>query len=299
MGRVFAAARGHNERMITRRAMLAISALAVTPACARAGTRRLEARLDRDLFFAPVRVAGGEGLFLIDTGAPVTVLDLAFAHRIGAPAQESQLLRGAGGVRAGWKAPAMTVTPAGGPSVRLTPSMTDLSRVAQGMGAPLAGVIGCDLLSGFVVTFDYRDGGVILAPPSPPPPGASRMRFGQTPYVACLATAGGRSVAAEFQIDTGSNTAVEFWRPFAEKAFPDVEAQPGGVLGVAGAERSRRGRVERLVLDGLTITDLEANFANETRPDDAGPAHGGILGGPAWRGLSVTLDFADRRFWAS
>ena len=53
------------------------------------------------------------------------------------------------------------------------------------------------------------------------------------------------------------------------------------------------------MLDGLTITDLEANFANETRPDDAGPAHGGIIGGPAWRGLSVTLDFPDRLFWAT
>jgi hypothetical protein len=286
--------------MISRRATLALPALAFLPACARAADgRTLAARLDRDLFFVPASAGSGSGLFLIDTGAPVTVLDLAFARRIGAPAEDRQLMKGAGGARAAWRAPPMTVTPQGGPSVRLTPSMTDLSRVAQGMGAPLAGVIGCDLLSGFSVTFDYRDGAVSLASSVRPPPGASRMRFSRTPYVACLATAGGRSVAAEFQIDTGSNTAIEFWRPFADKAFPDVEVSAGGVLGVAGSEQSRRGRVDRLALDGLTITDLEANFANETRPDDAGPAHGGIIGGPAWRGLSVTLDFPDRLLWAT
>jgi hypothetical protein len=195
----------------------------------------------------------------------------------------------------------MLVSLTGGPSGRVTPSVTDLSQIAAGTGLPLAGVIGCDLLSRFAVTLDYRRGEVSLALPGEllNPPGAMRMRVGATPYVPAEATAAGRSVAAEFQIDTGSNTAVEFWRPFADKAFPGVQGAAGGVLGVGGAERSRRGRVETLKVDGLTISDLEANFSNETRPDDAGPQHGGIIGGPAWRGLSVTLDFPDRLFWAA
>jgi hypothetical protein len=125
------------------------------------------------------------------------------------------------------------------------------------------------------------------------------MRFTGTPYVTAVASAAGRSAAAEFQIDTGSNTAVEFWRPFADQAFPDATVSNGAVVGVAGSERSRRGRVDTLRVGGFTITGLEANFANQTRPDDAGPAHGGIIGGPAWRGLSVTLDFPDRLFWAT
>jgi hypothetical protein len=286
--------------MIPRRLFLAAPAMALLPACARAGAAHvLDARLDRDLFFVEASAGGGEGLFLLDTGAPVTVLDLAFARRIGAQPRDQQVMQGAGGARAAWRGPMIELTPAGGPKVRLTPSMTDLSRVASGMGAPLAGVIGCDLFADFVLNLDYRDGRVSLARPGKPPIGASRMQFRRTPYVVCRATAAGRSVAAEFQIDTGSNTAIEFWRPFAERAFPGVQVTGGGVLGVAGAERSRRGRVDALMLDGLTITDLEANFANETRPDDAGPSHGGILGGPAWRGLSVTMDFPDRLFWAT
>jgi hypothetical protein len=272
------------------------------PACARAGAgHALQARLQGGLFLVAAAAEGAAGWFLLDTGAPVTVLDLATARAAGARAGDRQVLKGAGGERPAFRAHPMAVTLAGGPSATLTPSVTDLSAIARGTGLPLSGVIGCDLLARFAVTLDYRRGQVVLSPPGEllRPSGAVRMRVGRTPYVAATATAAGRSVAAEFQIDTGSNTAVEFWRPFADKAFPGVEATSGGVLGVGGAERSRRGAVETLRVDGLTITDLEANFANETRPDDAGPAHGGIIGGPAWRGLSVTLDFPDRLFWAS
>lgn len=300
MGRDLAAPLTHSSRMISRRSLLAAPAIALLPACARAaGAWTLGARLDRDYFLADAEVGGVRGLFLLDTGAPVTVLDLAFARAIGAKATDTQVLKGAGGQAAGWRLGEIELAPRGGPKARLSPSVTDLSGFSRGSGVPVAGIIGCDLLAKFVVTLDYRRGAVTLDKAVRPPPGASRMRFSRTPYVACMATAAGRSVAAEFQIDTGSNTAVEFWRPFAEQAFPGVQVRSGGVLGVAGSERSRRGRVDRLVLDGLTIIDLEANFSNETRPDDAGPAHGGIIGGPAWRGLSVTLDFPDRLFWAT
>jgi hypothetical protein len=42
---------------------------------------------------------------------------------------------------------------------------------------------------------------------------------------------------------------------------------------------------------------LQANFADMTRPDDAGPAYGGVIGGPAWNGLVLTLDFPQGRVW--
>jgi hypothetical protein len=287
--------------MISRRSLIAAPAAALLPACARAQPQVVRARLDRDFFFVEAKVAAQPGLFVIDTGAPFTVLDLAFARSIGAQPKDREVLTGAGGARAAWRAPVMGVSLVGGPTVRLTPWMTDLSYFASGIGAPMAGFVGCDLLGLYVLNLDYRAGRATLSDPRlvRAPPRASRMRFDSTPYVHATVHAAGRSVAAEFQIDTGSNTAVEFWRPFAQQAFPDVRVASGGVLGVAGAERSARGRVDSLVVDGLTISDLEANFSNETRPDDAGPAHGGIIGGPAWRGLSVTLDFPDRLFWAT
>lgn len=288
--------------MIDRRSLLAAPALALLPACARAAAPQgLQARLQGGLFLVAGAAERAQGWFLLDTGAPVTVLDLKTAEAAGARQADWQVLKGAGGERAAWRAHPMQVSLAGGPAARVTPSVTDLSQIAAGTGLPLAGVVGCDLLSRFGVVLDYRRGEVRLSPPGEllAPQGAVRMRVGRTPFVTAQATAAGRSVAAEFQIDTGSNTAVEFWRPFADKAFPGVQATSGGVLGVAGSERSRRGRVETLRVDGLTITDLEANFSNETRPDDAGPQHGGIIGGPAWRGLSVTLDFPDRLFWAA
>jgi hypothetical protein len=68
-------------------------------------------------------------------------------------------------------------------------------------------------------------------------------------------------------------------------------------MGVGGMTQTERGRLDALTVAGHVIAGPTANFADRTVPDDAGPAYGGVIGGPAWRGLILTLDFPHRRVW--
>jgi hypothetical protein len=179
--------------------------------------------------------------------------------------------------------------------------VTDLAATASAMSLPLAGILGMDFLRRFVLRLDYRAGRVNLgeAVPAAAPPDAAPLRLRALPYVVARVTRGGRTAQGEFQLDAGSNTAIEFWAPFAQQAFPDARGAPGEDMGVGGADRTLRGRVDRLELAGLRTSALTVNFADETRPADAGDGYAGVIGGPAWAGQAVTMDFPGRRLWVT
>lgn len=280
--------------MFSRRHLLAAAPLLVLgPGLARAADVRAEHR--GGLLFARGRIGRGEGLFLVDTGAPVSVLDEAFARSAGVKAQDDEVIRGVGGARIAARAQAAELALDGGPAVKVEASITDLAPVAARMGAPLAGIVGGDLLSGFVVTFDYARGVIGFAASGEARRGSVPVRIGRTPYVRAAAVYGAKRAEGEFQIDTGANTAVVLWRPFAEKAFPGAGTAAGAVQGVAGVSHARIGRLTALEVAGQRLIDLEANFADEVRPDDAGREHAGVIGGPAFAGRRITIDYPGQR----
>jgi len=151
-----------------------------------------------------------------------------------------------------------------------------------------------------VLRLDYGASEVRLSaadPDRPAPPGSAPLRAQPLPFVAAQVARSGRSAQGVFQIDTGSNTAIEFWAPFARHAFPDARGAPGQSIGLGGVETTDRGRIDVLEIAGRRITGLTVNFADEGRPDGADQAYAGVIGGPAWSGLALTLDFSGRRMW--
>ena len=281
--------------MISRRHLLA-----ATPAFAFAQAARaaeVQGELKGGLLFLRARIGAGEGVFLLDTGAPVTVLDHAFAALAKIAAERDEVIVGVGGARVAARAKAAELELEGGPAVRVEASITDLSLVTARMGVPLAGIVGGDFLSGFVATLDYARGTVALTTQAAAAmPAAVPLRFGRTPYVRATAVLGGVRAEGEFQIDTGANTAVVLWKPFAERHFPGAGAPTGAVQGVAGVSQARIGRLTALEFAGQRLAGLQANFADEVRPDDAGRDHAGVIGGPAFAGRRITIDYPGQRF---
>jgi hypothetical protein len=245
--------------------------------------------------------AGPPGVFLLDTGAGTTILDARFAGAAGVKLGDPIRLVGGGGAANARRAENVRLTLAGGGDIggEVDPTVADLTQIDRGMRTHLDGILGDDLLRRFVVTLDYRASVVRLDPPDSASAPADAVRMGGliVPFVAAHVQQGGRGADAEFQIDTGSNTAIELWAPFARRAFPDAAVTPGAGMGVGGFTQTERGRLDALVVAGHTITGPQANFADRTMADDAGPAYGGVIGGPAWRGLVLTLDFPHRRVW--
>jgi len=268
-------------------------------AAARAEEASVPGFLRGGLFFVRVAIGDGPpGLFLLDTGAATTVLDARFAGAAHVKLGDPTHIIGGGGATEARRAEDVALSVGARRGLLVDPVVSDLSQVRQGMGVPLDGILGDDLLQRFVVALDYRDGAVRLSTTSSAPPAdAAPMRMIATPFVAARVEAGGRAETAAFQIDTGSNTAIAFWAPFADVVFPQTPTVPGAGLGVAGATRSRLGRIDALTVAGRRIANPGANFADQVRPDDAQSDYGGVIGGPAWAGLVLTLDFPHRRVW--
>ncbi len=236
---------------------------------------------------------------MLDTGAQATVIDARAAARarlhLGRPVE----LEGRGGyVGARW-AQAVTLN-LGDATGRIDAVVADLGDEGRAMGVPLDGILGEDFLRRFVVTLNYRRQTVTLTPPQiapPPPADAVALRFSALPYARARVVRGDRSVEAEFQIDTGSNTAVEFWAPFAQQAFPGVHGAPGAGVGVAGEDAVMRDRIDRLEIAGHGSGPLAVNLADQSRPNGAGEDYAGVIGGPAWAGLVLTLDAPRGKLW--
>ena len=250
------------------------------------------------LIFVDVQVNGAAGVFLLDTGAAASVFDPRFAEAAGVHLGRARQIEGRGGDVAARQGQAVQLALAGGPRARVEPVVTDLSEASSAMGVPLAGILGEDFLQGFVLTLDYRDQSVAIARDAEVPTDATPIRFGRTPYVAAQVRLGGRTAGGDFEIDTGSNTAIEFWGPFAQSALGDARGTRDIGLGVAGESTIERGRVDALDVAGRRIVSPQVNFADETPPAaDAGAAYAGVIGGPAWNGLVLTLDLPHRRMW--
>ncbi len=251
------------------------------------------------LAFARVQVNGHEGLFLVDTGAPSSLVDSAFAARARLRLGQVQVLGGGGGFVDGRVADDVSVQAAGGPTLRLDPAVTDLSEIAAMFGHGLDGVLGADYFGRMVLTLDYRTGQARFAEPAAvrPPPGATRLRIISTPFIRAVAQAGDRRVEGSFQIDTGSNTAVSFYGPLARRAFPQVRGTPVPTVGLGGQSRSRMANLDRLDLAGRTLTNVEADYANEMQPDDSPGDFAGVIGGPAFAGRVLHLDYARSVMW--
>jgi hypothetical protein len=250
------------------------------------------------LIFVDVQVNGASGVFLLDTGAAASVFDPRFAEAAGVRLGRARQVEGRGGEVAARQGQAVQLALASGPQARIEPVVTDLSEASSAMGVPLAGILGEDYLQGFVVTLDYRDQSVSVGSAAADPADATPIRLGRTPYVAARVQLGGRSASGDFEIDTGSNTAIEFWGPFAKSALGDARGTRDIGLGVAGESTIERGRVDALYVAGRQILGPQVNFADETTPGaDAGPAYAGVIGGPAWNGLVLTLDLPRRTMW--
>lgn len=240
-----------------------------------------------------------EGRFLVDTGAAVSVLDEAFARRSGVAASRRETVTGPGGARLAWQGNPAAMQIVGGPTLTVSPSLLDLSPVARRMGGELCGLIGSDLLSHFIVALDYRTGRVRLLPAGalPPPASAAPMRVGRTPYVHATLVKTGVSKSVEFQLDTGANIALALFKTFAQTAFPAAQASAGAQIGVAGLTRTALGKIDALSIAGVQLLDLQADFADDLAPDDASRDYAGVIGGSAWRGRQIVLDYPGGRFW--
>lgn len=235
-----------------------ILALAAAPA-APAGACWFE----HGVVVVPAEVMGVAGDFILDTGAPRTVL--AETQAQGAGFAGTNLT---GEVRlAGRRVEAVAV------------AVEDIDVRTGLFPTPIAGVVGADVLKAYVVDLSLAPCRLALRHPGRAPPFAARTVLplawvGGVPAVAASVSDGPRTLTGAFALATGSDTPVRISDRLAAApgATPPREAYPYGVLRPKLRALSIAGRIAETLPSGL----LEA-------PDGA---LAGEIGAPllyAWR----------------
>ncbi len=165
-------------------------------------------------------------------------------------------------------------------------------------GKPVDGLIGFEVLSRFITTFDYAHSRVVLrTPQAPAPPALPGQRTipmifnGQHPMLDCAIA----NVATQCVADTGSRIGLSVLAPFlaAHPAIVPSNATAVGAngFGVGGAALGRLGRMS-LEIGGFTVPDVIADLSAQKRGAFADPFYGGNVGGAVWKRFTLTFDYA-------
>ncbi|HWG00020.1 MAG TPA: aspartyl protease family protein [Steroidobacteraceae bacterium] len=248
--------------------------------------------------YVEVRLDGrGPFRFELDTGG-ANVIDPAVAEDLGLARRGSTQVTGVGGASPASSFALVKTLQIG--SARLTNQVFVVFPIARtvGMahGIPMDGVVGYEVLSRFITTFDYGNGRIVLRMPGSyaPPADAAVVPialYGTQPQFAC----GIDGVPTTCTLDTGATQSLQLFMPF-------IAAHPGVVparltapgvsgFGVGGATIGRLGRVQTLSLGGLTLHDLIAEYPTRGEGAFAMPFIGANVGGAVWKRFTVTLDY--------
>ncbi|MGH6998780.1 MAG: hypothetical protein ACREEO_11310 [Phenylobacterium sp.] len=237
---------------------------AAIPAAAHAG--ETACWYEQGVIVAPASIAGLAGDYILDTGSAVTQLHETKAQGAGLvdPAQR-------GAVRIAG------LTLADRPF-----AVADLDARTYAFPTPIAGVIGADLLSGYVVDVSFAPCKVAIYPLAKAPrfAGGATLPLNTKSGVATARAAvsdGPRALAGDFVIATGADTAVRLAQDHA--SVPGA-AKPEDVLPYG----DRRAALRAASFAGALFENLQAGLT------PAGPATG-VLGAPLLARWRLRFDF--------
>ncbi len=166
---------------------------------------------------------------------------------------------------------------------------------------PLAGFIGYDLLSHFVVRIDYAHKKMTFTQPAafrPTPADGSVLPLTLDSNIPTVQARLDALPAGQFLIDTGdADAAVRLYGPYVaryalDKKYPHGMVSVGG--GIGGVSRARRTRVGSFTVAGLTLRNIPADFSLDTK-GGASQVNAGSLGSRLLSRFTLTFDYPHSR----
>jgi membrane-associated protease RseP (regulator of RpoE activity) len=258
-------------------------------------------RISEDHVYLDVMLNGkGPFHFALDTGG-ANVIDPAISKELGLASGGSTQVTGVGSASAASSFAVIKTLQVGNALVTnqvfIVLPIAESFGVASGM--PMDGVIGYEVLSRFVATFDYGNNKIVFHMPGSyaPPPDATVIpivQYGTQPQFACSID----NVPTTCALDTGARGSISLFTPFVE-AHPSVVparlTEPGvNGFGVGGPSTGRLGRVQTLSFGGLTFRDLVGDYSTQSGGGLAMPFIGANVGGAVWKRFTMTLDYSQR-----
>ena len=246
--------------------------------------------------------------FLFDTGASITVLDSTFAatHGIATEGHMQAAGAGASGGAAFARLRSLAVRAPDGDGVELHDLQVAVLSVNP-MFAPyfwreMAGIVGYDFISRFVVTLDFDRGVLVLRDPK-----TFRYAGSEAPLpmvmngpVPGLRGRLDGKYEGVFRLDVGSSSTVDFHSPFAKqhdlvKKLRDAHAVTGA--GFGGHFTSTLGRLHSMEFGPYRWKDPIVSISHATEGAFASEEFAGNIGNRLLERFRVTLDYDNRRVW--
>jgi hypothetical protein len=246
--------------------------------------------------------------FLFDTGASVTVLDSSWAAEHGLKTEGRMQAAGAGAAGGASFATlgSLRIEAASGDGIEVTNVKTAVLDVNPNF-APLfwrrmAGVIGYDVISRFVVTIDYDDSVLVLHDPA-------KFRYegrekplpmvmnGTVP--ALTARLDGQDEGL-FRLDVGSSSTVDLHSPFAKahNIVPRLgRTQKVDGVGFGGSFESETGRLRSMNIGPYEWDDPIVSVAHATEGAFASEDFAGNIGNRILERFRVTFDYERRHVY--
>lgn len=251
---------------------------------------------DDELLVIPVSIGGVGARAVLDCGATRSLVSPRFAARHGIGATDVRRLIGFTGKAAAGLAPPMEIV--AGP-VRLQnvePLIFDLEGFARVARTTFEAVLGRELFMQAVVTIDPDAQQLQLGLDVGAVDGEALSVTQSSECHFCTQIELGGALQAEAVIDLGSTVPMYVSQRFAQRCglFADLASGSSASIGVEGVAISQLGRMPRLKLGNLELTDIP--FAVPPRWSFVTPV---VLGLPVLRRFHSRLDFGRGRMQLS
>lgn len=255
-------------------------------------------RLSENHVYIDVMLNGkGPYHFIFDTGG-ANLIDTDVAKEIGALGNGSMQVGGVGNATESTSFATVKTLQVGDATVNDQVFAVLPVRKGFGLsaGMPTDGLIGYEVLSRFVTTFDYGKNSVTFNMPGTysAPSGADVVPISQNgsqPQFACHID----DVPALCTLDTGARDSITFYTPFL-KANPSVvpaKLTATGVngFGVGGPALGQLGRLQSLAFGNFTLPNLIGDYSVQTQGAFTTPFVSANVGGAVWKRFAMTLDY--------
>lgn len=253
--------------------------------------------------FLQVRINDSTPLwFGLDTGAVRSIIDTRRAQALGLKFDGSQQVGGAGGTEEASIIKGVSFKFPGAELSNQTVWAIPLENLSVANGREMAGIIGYELFSHFVVEVDYTNSVINLYEPQSYRYHGTGERIplsvenGEIYMTARVAVPGREAFEGHFVIDTGSNNTLMLAKSFVEEhkileaAGQTFQARGGGV---GGEIQMAIGRVKSLQLGRFVINDPITAFIKTG--EIAEPGKAGNIGAKALRRFRVIFDYSRKQ----
>lgn len=210
--------------------------------------------------FIPAIVGGERISVLLDSGAEMTVLDLALARRLGLSLEGEVVVQGTGGLSSGTFADGVDIQVGALTFQDLTVLVLDLGPV----GLQIPAILGKDAFNALVVDLDFPNRQVAFHEPEAfvPPPDARKVELISTGDIRAVQLSIEGRAAQLFDFDTGNGGGLILYPDYAASEGlldnrPSTTTRSGGVGGI---RVTRLATIANIDLAGFEIHGVPANF---------------------------------------